>query len=119
MNRYTYVSNLDAIAKMQAEIDRLHASQKMMRDANAALTKQDDAALRSMGFSEDHITDLKIRCSRGRTGFPDYALRNNDINIRCLKRCIAVLQERQRSPPQHALIVKLLDANEEMGKAQG
>lgn len=108
MNRYTYVSDADAIAKMQVEIDRLQASQKMMRDANAALSKQDDAALRSMGFSDDHIADLKIRSSRGRTGFPDYALRNNDMNIRCLKRCMAALQERKGSLHRHPLIVKLL-----------
>ena len=117
MHRYPYVSDLDSIEKMQAEIDRLHASQKMMRDANAALTKQDDAALRSMGFSEHHIADLKIRSSRGRTGFPDYALRNNDINIRWLKKCIAVLQVRKGSLPPHPLIVKPLDATEKLGKA--
>jgi hypothetical protein len=92
MDAHTCLSNLDAIEKLQADIDRLQASQKMMRDANAALTKQDDAALRLMGFSEDHISDLKIRRSAGRTGFPDYAIRNNDSNIRCLKRCMATLQ---------------------------
>ena len=119
MNRDTYVSTLNAIAKMQAEIDRLHASQKMMRDANTALTKHDDAALRSMGFSEDHIADLKIRSSRGRTGFPDYALRNNDINIRCLERCIAALQNRKGSSPENPLVVTLLEAPESLGKAPG
>lgn len=95
MNTYTYLSNLDAIAKLQAEIDRLQASQKMMHDANAALVKQDDDALRSMGFSEEHISDLKIRSKAGRTGFPGYALRNNDSNIRCLKKCMAALQDHE------------------------
>ena len=101
MNTHTYLSNPDAIAKLQAEIDRLQASQKMMRDANAALAKQDDAALRSMGFSEDHICDLKIRSSAGRTGFPDYSIRNNDSNIRSLKKCMAALQDRAGSALQH------------------
>ncbi len=75
----------DSIEKLQADIERLQASQKMMRDANAALRKGDDESLRAMGFSEEHIADLKERKLAGRAGFPDYSLRNNNSNIRWLK----------------------------------
>ena len=82
----------DAIEKLQAEIDRLNASSKMMRDANFALANRDDAALRAMGFTDAHIADLLMRVGCGRTGFPDYALRNNDSNVRLLKKCMAELK---------------------------
>lgn len=78
--------NPDAIEKLQVEINRLRASLKMMRNANAALCNGDDAALRSMGFSEEHIADLKERHFAGRVGFPSYAFRNNNSNIRSLKK---------------------------------
>lgn len=76
----------DSIEKLQADIERLQASQKMMRDANAALRKGDDKSLRAMGFSEEHIADLKERNFAGRAGFPNYALRNNNSSIRFLNK---------------------------------
>lgn len=42
-------SDPDAIEKLEAEIERLKASQKMMRAANTALRKNDDNALRALG----------------------------------------------------------------------
>ena len=84
--------NSDAIEKLQVEINRLQDSQKIMRNANAALRNGDDSALRSMGFSEEHIADLKERYFSGRVGFPDYAFRNNSSNIRSLKKCMQGLR---------------------------
>lgn len=74
---------------LKAEIVRVEASSKTMRDANKALREQDYATLRRMGFSDAHVEELKLRVQRGRDGFPDYALRNNDSTIDRLRRGIA------------------------------
>lgn len=81
-------SDPEAIDKLQTEIHRLKASQKMMRDANAALLRGDDQALRALGFSEEHIAELKREVA-GQIGFPESAFGNNDRDIRHLKRRIA------------------------------
>jgi len=81
----------DAMEKLQVEINRLRASLKMMRNANAALCSGDDAALRAMGFSEEHIAYLKERHCSGLDGFPKYVFRNNYSNIRSLKKCMQKL----------------------------
>lgn len=91
-------SDADTIDKLQAEIGRLQASQKMMRDANAAVRSGDDAALQAMGFSEEHIAELKQRDLAGRTAFPDYALRNNNNSIRYLRRCMEESKTRAAPP---------------------
>ncbi|MCS6429187.1 hypothetical protein [Burkholderia thailandensis] len=88
-------SEPDAIEKLEAEIERLKASQKMMRTANTALRKGDDNALRALGFSEEHIAELKKQDFAGRVGFPQSALRNNNADIRRLKKRIAELQTRE------------------------
>ncbi|WJS65983.1 hypothetical protein DXO206_023035 (plasmid) [Xanthomonas oryzae pv. oryzae] len=61
-------SEPDAIEKLEAEIERLKASQKMIRTANTALRKGDDNALRALGFSEEHIAELKKQDFAGRGG---------------------------------------------------
>jgi urocanate hydratase len=88
-------SEPDAIAKLEAEIERLKASQKLMRTANTALRKGDDNALRVLGFSEEHIAELKKRDCAGRVGFPQSALRNNNADIRRLKKRITEIQARE------------------------
>ncbi|AUT76819.1 hypothetical protein C2L64_52510 (plasmid) [Paraburkholderia hospita] len=88
-------SESDAIEKLEAEIERLKASQKMMRAANTALRKGDDNALRALGFSEEHIGELKTKDFAGRVGFPQSALRNNNADIRRLKKRIAEVQTRE------------------------
>ncbi|WVK06404.1 hypothetical protein AB8807_22220 (plasmid) [Xanthomonas campestris pv. olitorii] len=94
MNQLIRSSDPGAIEKLEAEIERLKASQKMMRAANTALRKNDDNALRALGFSEEHIAELKTQDFAGRVGFPQSALRNNNADIRRLKKRIAELQAR-------------------------
>lgn len=86
----TRVSESDTIEKLKADIEQLQVSQKMMRDANAMLRKGDGAALRAMGFSLEHIAELKKR-----GGFKDYALRNNKSSIRRLKKLLDELTTRK------------------------
>ena len=85
-------SATDSIEKLEAEIERLKASQKMMRAANTALRKNDDNTMRTLGFSEEHIAELKIQDFAGHVGFPPSALRNNNADIRWLKKRIAELR---------------------------
>lgn len=82
----------DAAVKIGEEIARLDAKQSQMKAANAAIRKHkvdgvpaQVAALVALGFSEPAAAKLIVPDCCGRIGFPDYALQNNNANIRRLK----------------------------------
>lgn len=82
----------DAAKKIGEEVARLEAKQTQMKAANAAIrlhkAEGEQAqvdALVELGFSEAVAAKLIVPDSCGRIGFPDYALKNNNANIRRLK----------------------------------
>ncbi|HIE1651600.1 TPA: hypothetical protein ACXJGC_002855 [Burkholderia cenocepacia] len=72
-----YPISLDAI---QTEIARMQSANDLMRAANKALTKGDDAALADMGFSPKHVDEL-----RKSGGFPSTSIGNNTRMITYLR----------------------------------
>jgi len=84
----------DAVTKLQEQVAELEQRQERMKAANRALRRGDDAALLTQGFSEAQIAKLKQPDFCGRTGFPDYALQNNNANIRRIKQRIEELSKR-------------------------
>ncbi len=84
----------DAVSKLQEQVGKLEQLQERMKAANRALRRGDDEALRAQGFSDAQIAKLKQPDSCGRTGFPDYALQNNNANIRRIKQRIEALSKR-------------------------
>ncbi|WP_304589958.1 hypothetical protein [Burkholderia anthina] len=72
-----YPISLDAI---QTEIARMQSANDLMRAANKALAEGDDAALVDMGFSPEHVDEL-----RKNGGFPSTSIGNNTRTINYLR----------------------------------
>lgn len=85
----------DAVERLQAKLAEAEEMQARMKAANAVVRKHFKdkvagvAALVAMGFSEENAAKLFEPDCCGRYGFPDYALTNNNANIRRLKGRIA------------------------------
>lgn len=89
----------EAISKLQSKLEDLETLQELMKDANAALRKNNDDALKELGFDEDGIAQLRKTDYKGRwIGYPSYRLTNNNANIRRIKERISEL-ERLASQP--------------------
>lgn len=82
-------SDEDAIEKLEEKLENLKSNQENMKSANKAIRMKDikkgDGLLKNMGFTEEQIKDLRTPDYCGRTGYPDYLLRNNNANIRHIK----------------------------------
>jgi hypothetical protein len=72
-----YAISPDAI---RIEIARMQSANNLMRAANKALAKGDDAALADMGFSPEHVDEL---LKNG--GFPSTSIGNNTRMITYLR----------------------------------
>ncbi|WP_320534681.1 hypothetical protein [Robbsia andropogonis] len=72
-----YPISPDAI---RTEIARMQSAKALMRAANKALAKGDDAALVDMGFSPEHVDEL-----RKNGGFPSTSIGNNTRMITHLR----------------------------------
>jgi hypothetical protein len=86
----------NAIDKLQAKLEGLEAMQAKMREANKLVRKGDREGLQKLGFSETQIEKLFTPDFCQRIGFPDYALNNNNAEIRRLKKRIAGLERDSR-----------------------
>lgn len=89
----------EAVVKLRVKVAKLELNQQRMRDANAAIRKNKKggpdaqvAALVALGFSEPTARRALEPDFCGRIGFPDYALKNNNANIRRIKERIANLE---------------------------
>ncbi len=75
----------DAVEKLEEKLEKLRTNQENMKMANRAIRINDvekgDHLLKDMGFTEEQINDLRTPDYCGRTGYPDYLLRNNNTNI--------------------------------------
>lgn len=89
-------SDENAIEKLQEKVDELRETQEQMKEANKAIrlkdTEKGNELLRNMGYTDEQITDLRTPDFCGRLGFPNYALTNNNANIRRLEGRIKSLQ---------------------------
>lgn len=90
------VDNSLASALKEAE-DKLAAREKAQehyKAVNAALRKGDDAKLAELGYTPEQIAHLKKPDFAGRTGVPDYQLKNNNAEIRRMRERVAEIQRR-------------------------
>lgn len=65
--------------------ERLKQANRVMRAANAALARDDEQELLRMGFSAEHIADL-----RQQGGFRPSAIKANRQTVAYLGRCLTV-----------------------------
>jgi len=81
------------IDRLTAEIHRIQKVQRFVARADRAVKAGRDEVLRRMGFSAEHIEDLKQTASRSKkSAFPSYLRSNNAATIGYLRREIAALQ---------------------------
>ena len=85
----------DAVAKLKAKLAKAEQDQATMKAANKAIRKGDDDALRALGMNDSQIAKLKQPDFAGRVGFPDYALTNNNANIRRMRQRVTGLEARE------------------------
>ncbi len=85
------------VERIRANLAAREAQQERMKAANTALRAGDDAALRGLGFDDAEIARLKTPDFAGRTGFPGYALTNNNAEIRRLRERLEQAEQRAQA----------------------
>ena len=95
----------DAGERLADKIAKAEELQKRMKDANAAIRKHKKAgpeaqvaALVALGFTELQAAELLKPDFCGRIGFPDYALSNNNANIRRMKARLSTVEKAHAAP---------------------
>ena len=75
----------DAIERLEEKLENLKDTQETMKATNKAIRMKDiekgNEELRTMGYSDEQIAELRKPDFCGRIGYPDYALQNNNANI--------------------------------------
>lgn len=75
----------DAIEKLEKKLETLKVEQEKMKAANKAIrmkdTEKGNEKLRKLGYTDEQIIELRNPDYLGRSGFPSYALTNNNQNI--------------------------------------
>ena len=88
-----------ALAKLEAKLEKLEKHQELMKAANAAIRMKDkekgDKRLAELGYTPEEITELRAPDFAGRIGYPAYALQNNNANIRRIRQRVEELKKRQ------------------------
>ena len=90
-------SDENAIELLEEKLENLTDMQERMKAANKAIrlkdTEKGNEQLRSMGYSDEQIKELREPDFCGRVGYPDYALTNNNANIKRVKGRLEVLKK--------------------------
>lgn len=115
----------EAIAKLQAKIDRAEKKHEMMKAANKVLRKDLSVeakveALTELGLSEDIASKLLMPDFAGRVGFASFQLTNNKANIRRMKKRIEAIQhEQERGPVEDKVVAGVtVIENKELNRLQ-
>ncbi len=114
-NRAIFSDDPSATEQIGEKIKRLEEQQRIMREFNKALRKDDMESMLNLGFSEQQILKLKTPDWCGRVGFADYKMTNNNANIRRLKQRLGKLQTQQSAETTEKTIngIKIIDNVEE------
>ena len=94
-------SDENAIELLEEKLENLTDMQERMKAANKAIrlkdTEKGNEQLRSMGYSDEQIKELREPDFCGRVGYPDYALTNNNANIKRVKGRLESLKKEKTS----------------------
>lgn len=103
----------DAIAKLEAELAKVRASQATMAAVNAAIRKHLKAgpeavaaAVRAVApvLSENQVRSILTADDFGKVGFAAYQLSNNSANARRLEKRIAELRAKAAAPAREPIV---------------
>ena len=111
----------EAVDKLKQKLQNLEANQKLMKAANRIIRSEprakytDDklAKLLEAGFSEEKARALFQPDFGGGVGFAQYALQNNNANIRRLKQRIAALGSSSENSERQAGDIKIVEDAED------
>ena len=99
-NTAIYTEDPEAIIKLKEKIEKAEKVQEIMKAANKIVRKKslsDDEKIIEIskidGISESKAKELLMPDFCGRFGFPDYALTNNNANIRRMKQRLIKLEK--------------------------
>jgi hypothetical protein len=117
-NRAIFGDDPEAVEKLAAKIQAAEKSQETMKAANRLLKKKggpDRDGLHAMGFTDARIAELLKPDFAGRIGFPDYALQNNNANIRRMRERLEELKKKAEAAPEEKQIgaVRIVQNTEE------
>lgn len=105
-NSAIFSGDKEAVKKLEEKIAKLEANQERMKSANSAIRKNANAeesekiaALAELGFNNKQSVELlKPNCFGG-IGFADFSLRNNNANIRRLKKRLEHVKRLKAAAP--------------------
>lgn len=110
----------DAIEKLEAKLKKLKDHQEEMKAVNKAVrmkdTEKGDEKLRAMGYSDEQIKKLREPDFRGRIGYHNYTLRNNNANIHRVESRLKELKESKEkgTSEQETDVCKIVENMEQM-----
>ena len=101
-------SDENAIELLEEKLESLTDMQERMKTANKAIrlkdTERGNEQLRNMGYSDEEIKKLREPDFCGRVGYPDYALTNNNANIKRVKgRLESLKKERSQETSENEI----------------
>lgn len=85
-NTAIFSDDPEALTKLKEKLAELEQLQVHMKAVNKLVRKNDVKGLADLGYDESKIAAFMKGDYCGRKGFPDYALTNNNANIRRLKK---------------------------------
>ena len=98
-NTAIFTEDPDSLSKLEQRIAELEKLQTLMKEVNKRIRK--GASLSDLGISPAREGELKKPDFLRRIGYPDYALKNNNANIRRLKlRLNSIAKAKSAPAPQ-------------------
>jgi len=89
----------EVLIKLNGKLCALVSEQDKMKAANRAIRKGNDQALIDLGYTDGQIAEIKKPDFAGRIGFADYALQNNNAEIRRTKKRIEEIKKLHNREP--------------------
>lgn len=89
----------EAVVKLREKIAKAEKEQNLMKAANKLLKSKKGPKreeLHKLGLTDANIDNLLQPDFCGRIGFPDYAIKNNNANIRRMKERLATLEAKSQ-----------------------
>ena len=82
----------DDVARLGKELEHAEGVVRLLCTADLCLKNGDDAALYALGFSQEHVDDLRSR-SDGNPGYPAYAMRNARWQVQWLRKRLLLAKQ--------------------------
>jgi hypothetical protein len=93
--------------QLLAELKRAKAALRLVRAADGFLKSGDDSALAALGFSAEHIAELRSGARGFCAGYPPYAIRSIRSTVRWLEAALAAPARDSGEQPANHLTIRV------------